>query len=99
MFQNNFMTIKITDQNIDQLKHGDFVMKYPIFGDLVNEVDFEDKERMIVLMVGVINDETIDLLATIPENSTLAGMKVFMSPLHKNKNRMIEDNCWWLISN
>lgn len=91
--------IKITAENIDLLKSGDIVLKYPTSGEPVEDVDINDKERMSIKEVGEVNDQTVDLLFCVPENTTLEGMKLVMGPLHKNKKGMIEDNIWWIISN
>jgi hypothetical protein len=93
------MATKITLENINSLKVGDVVAKYPIFGKPVNEIDFNKHEEMSVMQVGKINDNTIDLLFNIPENTKIGGMGVVMGPLHKSKSGMIEDNSWWKISN
>jgi hypothetical protein len=93
------MSIKITADNIDTIKLGDFLVKYPDFGEPVDEIDYSDESKISRFKVIRINDEIIDLVSEVSEGTMIAGMSVKMGPLHKSKITMIEDNSWWKISN
>jgi len=93
------MFTKITSDNIKSIKLGDTLLKYPSVGNPVVEVDPEDKGKMTFMQVSKIEDQTIDLLFSVPTRSTIAGLMLNMGPLHKNKKRMIQDESWWIISN
>lgn len=92
------MPTKITSENIDAIRQGDFIVKYPNFGHSVDEFDNSEQERMSIMKVVDITDDRIALLLGLPQNTTLAGLEVTMSSIHKRKMDIVSDKNWWLIS-
>jgi hypothetical protein len=93
------MVKKITVDNVNDLKDGDYVIKYPMFGEPMEEVDFENKEKLLLMQVGSIQDDRIDLI--FPDTNRpmlLAGMVVQMGPLHKYKDEIVADKNWWIYT-
>jgi len=88
---------KITSQNISNVKRGDVLVKYPTFGEPVEEVEVKDVQNHVVLRVGEILGRTFGLRlvgSTIPAN--LPGLNAGAGPLHKEKFDLVVEKTWWL---
>ena len=86
---------KVTAKNIDNVKKGDVLVKYPAFGEPVEKVDEKDIHNNVVLRVQIIIGRTVAFLlvgSTIPAN--LPGMS-YAGPLRIEKPDLVSQNAWW----
>jgi len=88
---------KVTVRNINKVKKGDVLVKYPAFGEPTEEVDVKDTHNSVVVQVQIIIGKTVGLLlsgSTIPAG--LPGLNAGVGPLHKEKSDLVAENTWWL---
>jgi hypothetical protein len=94
------MVKKIKEKEVEELKKGDIIVKYPIDGDAVNStVDITNERQLLVMQVNQISGKNIDLVFEVPKGGIFINlMQVKMGPLHKDKNEMVLENKWWLYT-
>lgn len=88
---------QITSQNINKVKKGDVLVKYPAFGEPVKEVDVKDIQNSVVVQVTNIIGRTFGLGlvgSTIPAD--LLGLNAGAGPLHKEKFDLVVEETWWI---
>jgi hypothetical protein len=86
---------KITAENVNKVKNGDVLVKYPVFGEPVEEVDVNDKHNSVVVRVQKVINSTVALSlvgSTIPAN--LPGVSS-AGPLRTEKYNLTADKTWW----
>lgn len=88
---------KITLKNINEVRKGAVLVKYPAFGEPAEEVDVKDVHNNVVLRVTVLIGKTLGLSlqgSTIPAG--MPGLNAGAGPLHKEKSDLVAEKTWWL---
>ena len=80
---------KVTAENINRIKKGDVLVKYPAFGEPVERVDVKDTHNNVVVQVQIIIGRTLAFLlsgSTIPANLNAGA-----GPLRKEKSDLVAE--------
>ena len=87
---------KISVENIRKIKSGDILIKYPAFGQPVDEVDVKDTNNHVVVRVRETFGNTLGLLlegSRIPIG--IPGLNASVGPLHKERHHLVAEQTWW----
>lgn len=87
---------KVSANNINKVRRGDVLVKYPAFGEPVEEIDVKDIHNHVVLQVREIFGNTLGFLlagSTMPIG--IPGLNAGVGPMHKEKYEIVAEKTWW----
>jgi hypothetical protein len=98
------MWIKVSNiEQLQSLELGRTLLKYPITGEPVDNLDVSDRENISVRIVtrNEPNLESIDI-SFIPsqiDHHIIAGLdNIILGPMHKDYRDIVEENKYWLLT-
>ena len=90
------MFIKITASEVEGLKKGDTVARYPMVGKASNTIAMDDERQVHLMEVRKITGHHIDLGLSAPAGRDEGHTVVDAFPLSKRKEDIVRDSRWWV---